>query len=174
MVLAALMSSGRTTPATVSSRSSAFTRTSWRPWITRLPLGSTLVTTAATVRFTASERLTEPWPLDSTSLFSPTAFSGSKALGSTLPMEDSSPRKCERPRSVDDLRVATEVFCTCALSAMAMLTVRMSPMRCARWSWKKARAPLRQRLLAPAGRGIIVPGGGSGSTSVLCGSSAEG
>jgi hypothetical protein len=53
---------GRTMPATVSSRTSRLVRTSCRPWITRLPLAMTPVTTAAMVRLTFSDRLTAPEP----------------------------------------------------------------------------------------------------------------
>src|ERR1700690_3680253 len=62
MVLSLWMSSGRTMPATISSRISKLTRISWRPSTTRLPFGSTWVTTAATLVCKASERLTEPLP----------------------------------------------------------------------------------------------------------------
>ncbi len=41
------MSRGRMMPATLSSRTSKFTRTSWLPLTMRLPFGSTPVTTAA-------------------------------------------------------------------------------------------------------------------------------
>ncbi len=63
MVLVALMSSGRTTPVTRSSRISKFTRTSWRPWMTRFPLGKTWVMIAATVSVSSSVRATEPVPV---------------------------------------------------------------------------------------------------------------
>ena len=49
MVLSDWMSSGRTMPATIRSRISKLTRTSWWPSITRLPLGRTWVTTTATL-----------------------------------------------------------------------------------------------------------------------------
>ena len=62
MVLSLWMSSGRTMPATISSRISKLTRSSCLPSTTRLPLGSTCVTTAATLVCTASWRLIEPLP----------------------------------------------------------------------------------------------------------------
>ncbi len=46
----------------INSRTSKLTRISWRPSITRLPFGSTCVTTAATVVASCSERRIEPWP----------------------------------------------------------------------------------------------------------------
>ena len=49
MVLSLSMSSGRTMPATISSRISKLTRTSCLPSITRLPFGSTCVTTRGDV-----------------------------------------------------------------------------------------------------------------------------
>ncbi len=64
MVLAEEMSSGRTMPLTVSSRSSLLVFTSWLPWMSRLPLGSTPVTTAATVRVICSWRFTVPVPAE--------------------------------------------------------------------------------------------------------------
>jgi hypothetical protein len=57
------MSSGRTMPATVTSRISKLTRTSCRPWITRLPLGSVCVMTAARFIRISSARLTPPLPM---------------------------------------------------------------------------------------------------------------
>ena len=62
MVLSLSMSSGRTMPATISSRISKLTRISCLPSTTRLPFGSTWVTTAATLVSNASERFTEPLP----------------------------------------------------------------------------------------------------------------
>ena len=56
------MSRGRTTPATLSTRTSKLTRTSWVPLITRLPFGSTSVTTAATSSSMLSERVIAPSP----------------------------------------------------------------------------------------------------------------
>ena len=94
-------------------------------------------------------------------------------------MEDSNPRKFGTPSVAFALRFAMEVFCTCALSEIWMFTVSMSPTRCARWSWKKARAPVRHRLLAPAGRergrarSDAVSTAGC-TTAVVCGISAEG
>ena len=49
MVLSLWMSSGRTMPATISSRTSKLTRISCLPSTTRLPFGSSCVTTAATL-----------------------------------------------------------------------------------------------------------------------------
>ena len=63
MVLSVAMSRGRTTPATLSTRSSKFTRTSWVPLMTRLPFGRTSETTAATSSSMLSERVIAPAPL---------------------------------------------------------------------------------------------------------------
>jgi hypothetical protein len=49
-------------PVTISSRISKLTRTSWRPRIIRLPLGSTWVTIAAIVMLIVSERAVVPPP----------------------------------------------------------------------------------------------------------------
>ena len=46
---------------------------------------------------------------------------------------------------------------TRALSAMATLTVRISPTRRARWSWKKLRAPARH---SEFGEGWVISSGG--------------
>src|ERR1700694_2243112 len=62
MVLSLWMSSGRTMPATTSSRISKLTRTSCLPSMTRLPFGKTCVTTAATLVKSDSVRVTEPLP----------------------------------------------------------------------------------------------------------------
>ena len=61
-MLSLSMSSGRTMPATISSRISKLTRISCLPSITRLPFGSTCVTTAATLVCSSSLRSTEPLP----------------------------------------------------------------------------------------------------------------
>src|SRR5207249_4328958 len=62
MVLSLWMSSGRTMPATISSRTSKLTRISCLPSTTRFPFGKTCVTTAATLVCNASWRLTDPLP----------------------------------------------------------------------------------------------------------------
>src|SRR3990167_6148112 len=154
MVLAEVMSSGRTIPATVSWRSSELVRTSWLPWITMLPLGRTLVTTAAMVREIFSERVTapEPWLLVSELVLM--ALAGSKPPGRILPRLDSRPRKLVTHALVPEVRellLALEVW---AESLMSIWTVRMSPTRLARWSMKKARAPVRHREFAEAAWGM--------------------
>ena len=62
MVLSLWISSGRTMPATISSRTSKLTRISCLPSITRLPFGSTCVTTAARLVSSSSLRSIEPLP----------------------------------------------------------------------------------------------------------------
>ena len=62
MVLSLWMSSGRTMPATISSRTSKLTRISCLPSSTRLPFGSTCVTTAARLVSNSSLRSIEPLP----------------------------------------------------------------------------------------------------------------
>ena len=47
-------------------------------------------------------------------------------------------------------RLLVEVFLVWAESSMSIWTVRMSPTRLARWSMKKARAPVRHSELADA------------------------
>ncbi|MNQ70656.1 hypothetical protein D3C85_853000 [compost metagenome] len=132
MVLAEEMSSGRTMPATVSSRTSRLVRTSCRPWMTMLPLGMTAVTTAATVRLTRSERLTLPEPeaFDSPSV--PIILAGSKPPGKARPRLFSSPKKLVTPPEMLLLRARWVEFWVWARSLMSILTVRMSPTRRAR------------------------------------------
>src|SRR6201995_1179769 len=62
MVLSLWMSSGRTMPATISSRISKLTRISCLPSTTRLPFCSTWVTTAAMLVVRLSWRWIEPLP----------------------------------------------------------------------------------------------------------------
>ena len=118
--------------------------------MTRLPLASTSVTTAAMVRLTFSERFTEPEPLALDSPSSPTMLAGSKPPGKARPRLFSRPRKLLIPVEMSLERLRWVEFCVWARSSMSMLTVRMSPMRRARWSPKKVRAPVRHRLLALA------------------------
>ena len=58
------MSIGRTMPPMFKTLSSALTRTSCEPWITRLPLPRTSTTTAATESSRSSERLVSPSPAE--------------------------------------------------------------------------------------------------------------
>ena len=144
MVLSLSMSSGRTTPATISSRISKLTRISWRPSITRLPFGSTWVTTPATLVDSASWRLTEPLP-------------SLEAVESAVKMRVGNaelstgsfclPKKLVTPESSVLARLRWVSLAILALSVMLTLTVRISPTWCARWSLKKAREPLRQSEL---------------------------
>jgi hypothetical protein len=50
-----------------------------------------------------------------------------------------------------EVRDEDDVLLVWALSSMSILTVRMSPIRPARWSLKKALAPVRQSELADPG-----------------------
>src|SRR3990167_9248352 len=148
------VSLGRTIPATMSWRSSALVRTSWVPWITMLPLGRTLVTTAATVREIFSERVTAPVPWLLVVELVLMALAGSKPPGRNRPRLDSRPRRLSTPALMPELRellLALEVW---AESLMSIWTVRMSPTRLARWSMKKARAPVRHREFAEAAWGM--------------------
>ena len=58
------------------------------------------------------------------------------------------------------MRVRLVSLETWALSAMATLTVRMSPTLRALWSWKNCRAPVRHSELGEAG---VVSGSGESS-----------
>jgi hypothetical protein len=84
------------------------------------------VTTAAMVMAIVSARLTLPLPswarveLVFTRL---PAFSPGRACLSTV----SSPNRLLNPALVEEVRLDTVSFDTCALSAMVTLTVRMSP-----------------------------------------------
>ena len=155
MVLAEEMSSGRTTPATVSWRTSVLVRTSWVPWITRLPLGRTAETTAAMVRLIFSARFTEPAPALVVLELVDRALAGSKPPGRILPRLDSRPSRCGMPAVTPAVRELAVVLVVLALSSISICTVRMSPILPARWSIKNARAPERHRELALAGVGAF-------------------
>ena len=100
ITLSLSMSSGRTTPATASSRSSKLTRTSWRPSMTRLPLGSTPVTTAATLVSSTSERRTDPAPCEELSEEALSSESALTSLGKKLGNLPSSPNTLAAPRAL--------------------------------------------------------------------------
>src|SRR3954454_24345736 len=104
IVLEDEMSSGRTMAATVSWRTSVLVRTSWVPWITRLPLGSTPETTAAMVRLIFSERFTAPAPAFEWLELVLIMLAGSKAPGRTFPRLDSRPRKFGTPIELFEAR----------------------------------------------------------------------
>ncbi len=144
------MSSGRTTPATVSSRRSLLVFTSCLPWITRLPLGSTLVTTAAMVRLIWSWRWIWPVPVSWLSPLVWMALAGSKPLGMIRVSAVSSPSRCGMPMVLALLRSRVVLLVMLALSSMVISTVRMSPTLAARWSEKKVCAPARHRELLVA------------------------
>lgn len=146
-------------------------RTSWVPWIIMLPFGMIPVTTAAIVRLIFSERLIWPAPaLELVELVS-MAFAGSKPPGRTLPRVLSRPRKCGTPAFVPEVRELLVALVVLALSSMSMLTVRMSPTRLARWSLKKARAPVRHSELALAACGA---GSRAEMNCCVCGTRAAG
>ena len=131
MVLSLWMSSGRTMPATISSRISKLTRISCLPSTTRLPFGSTCVTTAATLVCNASWRLTEPLPsLDEVE------FGGQDAAGQDLGgiagEQSWLPMKSVMPESSLLVRLRWVSLAMLALSVMLTVTVRMSPIRAAR------------------------------------------
>src|SRR5580704_16663314 len=159
MVLDEETSSGRTMPATVSWRTSSLVFTSWVPWMTMLPLGSTWVTTAAMVRLMASERLMPPAPCEESAVLVVISFDGSTP-GMTLPMLDSSPKKLGTPMALLVVSAVLEVLEVLAESEIETSTVRMSPTRPARWSLKKVRAPVRHSEL-----GVGACGGGSRADS---------
>ncbi|OJU36750.1 MAG: hypothetical protein BGN94_20415 [Rhizobiales bacterium 68-8] len=121
------MSDGRTMPAIVRMRSSALTRTSCEPAITRLPLGSTSVTTAATSRSMLSDRSVAPDPVvEVDELILPERSSEPPAE----PLETLPPR----PRLRAASRLRSLWFLNCARSLIEIRTVRMSPTESARGS----------------------------------------
>src|SRR5271170_6292925 len=63
----------------------------------------------------------------------------------------SSPKKFGTPNLLAEVRAALVAFEVLALSSILISTVRMSPTRLARWSSKKARAPVRHSELGEAG-----------------------
>src|SRR5712671_380286 len=145
MVLSLWLSSGRTMPATISSRISKLTRISCLPSTTRLPFGSTCVTTAATLVFRFSVRATDPLP----------SYFEVESVVSILPGRILcacvivwAPMKSLIPESSLLVRSRLVSLLTLALSEKNTVTVRMSPMRAARWSLKKARLPFRHSELA--------------------------
>ena len=144
MVLSLSMSSGRTMPATINSRTSKLTRTSCLPSITRLPLGSTCVTTPATLVESSSLRSTEPLPS-----VEPVESAVKMRVGTGVFMIGTLglPKKFAIPESSAALRLRAVSFSSEALSVIFTLTVRMSPIWLARWSLKKAREPVRQSEL---------------------------
>ena len=66
------------------------------------------------------------------------------------------PNRLETPESTEVSRLVAVSLDRRAVSLMSTLTVRMSPILEARWSWKKARAPERHSELAEAA--LIVDG----------------
>ncbi len=92
----------------------------------------TAVTTAATVRFTRSERLTLPEPLAFTAPSVPIMFAASKPPGKARPRLFSRPKKLVTPPEALLVRLRWVVFWVWARSLMSMETVRMSPTRRAR------------------------------------------
>src|SRR5581483_5253801 len=110
------------------------------PSTTRLPLGNTCVTTAATLVVSASERFTEPLPS-----LEELASAVNNRVG-RLEFRIGScclPRKLVTPVSSVLVRLRCVSLERLALSVMFTVTVRMSPTWCARWSLKNAREPLR-------------------------------
>src|ERR1700730_11196296 len=146
MVLSLWMSSGRTMPATISSRISKLTRISCLPSTTRLPFGSTCVTTAATLVCSASWRLTEPLP----SLEAVESAVRMRPGNMLFPVTPSVllPTKSVMPESSLLVRLRWVSLAILALSVMLTVTVRRSPTRAARWSLQKAREPFRHSELA--------------------------
>jgi hypothetical protein len=145
MVLSLWMSSGRTMPATISSRISKLTRISCLPSTTRLPFGSTCVTTAATLVCNASWRLTEPLPSVEAVESAVRILPGRILLACVIVCD---PRKSVTPESSLLERLRWVWLAMLALSVMLTVTVMMSPTRAARWSRKKAREPFRHSELA--------------------------
>src|SRR6202012_4691149 len=127
--------------------------TSWVPWITRLPFGSTDITVAAMVSVICSWRVMAPVPLLFLLELVSIALAGLNALGKILPSVDSKPSRLVRPRFAPLVREVEVSFLVLALSLMLISTVRMSPGARARWSLKKVRAPVRHSELAVAGCG---------------------
>ena len=121
--------------------------------MTRLPFGSTSVTTAAMVRVICSWRVMPPVPPAARLELVLTALAGSNPLGMILDIRVSSPKKLVTPAVLALVRDALVALVVLALSSILISTVRMSPTRLARWSSKKARAPLRHSELAEAGWG---------------------
>ncbi len=121
------MSEGRTMPAIVRMRSSALTRTSCEPVMTRLPLGNTLVTTAATCRSMLSDRAVAPAPFEDVPV--PSVASALAALPTP---STSKPPPNLKLRLTSRLR--SDWFLNCALSLIEIWTVRMSPTDRARGS----------------------------------------
>ena len=129
MVLSLWMSSGRTIPATISSRISKLTRISCLPSTTRLPFGSTCVTTAATLVCNASWRLTEPLPsLDDVE--SVVRILPGRILFACVIVLD--PMKSVIPEVFLGGAAALGLVGMLALSVMLTVTVRISPIRAAR------------------------------------------
>src|ERR1700733_8197681 len=79
------------------------------------------------------------------------AWAGSNPLGMILVSSVSRPKKLVMPAVLALVLVAVVAFEVLALSSILISTVRMSPTRLARWSLKKARAPLRHSELGDAG-----------------------
>ena len=113
-------------------------------------MGSTWTTVAATVRLIFSDRFTAPAPALLVAPLVSTICDGSKAPGRMCPSTVSRPKKCGTPALLVVVREVLVEFWVLAESEMSICTVRMSPTRLARWSMKKARAPVRPRELAEA------------------------
>ena len=128
-MLSLSMSSGLTIPATMSSRTSKLTRISCLPSITRLPFGSTCVTTPATFVLSSSVRSTEPLPLP---VVLESAVKMRVGTGVFMIGTFGLPKKLAIPESSVIVRVRLVSFSIFALSVMLTFTVRMSPTWCAR------------------------------------------
>ena len=122
------------------------TRSSCLPSTTRLPLGSTCVTTAATLVCTDSWRLIEPLPSLDAVESAVRILPGRTAVAGFLMVLE--PMKSEMPESSLLERLRWVSFAVLALSVMLTVTVRMSPTWCARWSLKNSREPERQSELS--------------------------
>ena len=127
------MSAGRTTPATVSWRSSKFTRTSCDPLISRFPFGSTWVTTAGTENWICSERsmLPAPW------LVEVELKSLLKVRGVGVVLEEPELWGLNSQSKAKFVFAAVErpvELPNVALSLIEMTTVTMSPTLAMRWS----------------------------------------